>query len=60
MKKLILLLLVLSTAGCTKKPVIASTPSNQPPIVVNVRDTLAGASGFVANGSKAIRERMYY
>lgn len=52
MKKLILLLLVLSTAGCTKKPIIASTPSGQPPIVVNARDTLAGASGFVANAQK--------
>lgn len=47
-----LLLLILMTVGCTKKPIIQSTPSGQPPIVVNARDTLAGASGFVANAQK--------
>lgn len=53
MKKIILLLFVLAASGCSsKKPVIASTPSNQPPLVVNARDTLAGASGFVANAQK--------
>lgn len=45
-------MVMLVGAGCTKKPVIASTPSGQPPLVVNARDTLAGASGFVANAQK--------
>jgi hypothetical protein len=54
MKKSLLFLcvLIIGCQGCTKKPVIASTPSGQPALVVNARDTLAGASGFVANAQK--------
>jgi len=48
-----LAMVMLVGVGCTKKPVIASPPpSGQPPLVVNARDTLAGASGFVANAQK--------
>jgi hypothetical protein len=54
MKKIVALLILslIGFTGCTKKPVIASTPSGQPPLVVNARDTLAAASGFVANAQK--------
>ncbi len=55
MKKSFLLVIFVAMLGCsscTKKPIIASTPSNQPSLVVNARDTLAGASGFVANTQK--------
>lgn len=52
MRRAVLMLLPLMLMGCTKKPVIAPTPSNQPALVVNARDTLAGASGFVANAQQ--------
>lgn len=44
--------LTLIPAGCGKKPIVASTPSNQPALVVNARDTIAAASGFVANAQQ--------
>ena len=54
MKKVItvVILSLVGFTGCTKKPIIAPTPSGQPALVVNARDTLAAASGFVANAQK--------
>lgn len=49
---LVMFIAVLGCSSCTKKPIIAPTPSNQPSLVVNARDTLAGASGFIANTQK--------